>query len=103
MKYAGARLLPHVSPSMQSGSVCVQSYMILFQSSPVDMENSRRKLLSKTVKFLYSLIATPFFTPLNINYPSVAKIKKKSIRSMNTLKRAVAENRIVLNSDYRPS
>jgi len=35
---------PHVSPEMQSGSRRPQSYMILFQSSPVEMENNNEKL-----------------------------------------------------------
>ena len=39
-------------PGMQSGSTCIQSYMILFQSSPVDIENNSEKLWWKLVKFL---------------------------------------------------
>ena len=99
MKYMGARLLPQVSPSMQSGGVWRQSYIIRFQSSPVEIEKSRRKLRSKTVKFLYSLMTSPLLTPRNMNWPRVAKMKKKSIRSMKTLRRADADSKIVLNSD----
>jgi hypothetical protein len=84
---------------MQSGAVKLQSYMILFQSSPVEIEKSRRKLRSKTVKFLYSLIAYPVFTPLNMNCPSVARMKKKSIKSMKTLIRAEIEYKMVLKRD----
>ena len=102
MKYTAAYSLPQVSPAIQSGAVLLQSYMILFQSSPVEIEKSKRKLRSKTVKFLYSLMARPDLTPLNMNCPRVAKMKKNSIRSMKTLIRAETEYRIVLNKDWRP-
>ena len=44
MKNNGARDVPQVFPGMQFGSNLMQSYMILFQSSPVDIENNREKL-----------------------------------------------------------
>ena len=99
MKYAGAHAFPHVSPGTQLGSTLEQSYMILFQSSPVETAKRRRKLVSNTVKFLYSLITSPYLTPLNMNWPRVARMKKKSIRSMNTLNSAEIDSIIVLNSD----
>ena len=84
---------------MQSGSTLLQSYMMRFQSSPVEIEKSSKKERSKTVKFLYSLITSPYLTPLNMNWPSVAKMKKKSIKSMKTLNSGVIERTIVLNRD----
>ena len=52
-KKIGAMPEPQVSPDMQlsSGSL-QQSYIILFQSSPVEMEKRREKLWWKFVKFL---------------------------------------------------
>lgn len=43
-KKTGAIELPHVFPSMQLGATFIQSNMILFQSSPVAIENNREKL-----------------------------------------------------------
>ena len=43
-KKTGAIVDPQVFPGMQSGPVCIVSYIILFQSSPVDIENSKEKL-----------------------------------------------------------
>ena len=73
--------------------------MMRFQSSPVEIEKSSKKERSKTVKFLYSLMTSPYLTPLNMNWPSVARMKKKSIKSMNTLNSGVIERTIVLNRD----
>ena len=50
-KNTGAIGEPHVLPEMQFGGTSMQSYMILFQSSPVDMEKSSKKLMWKFVKF----------------------------------------------------
>jgi len=52
MKKIGAIGEPHVLPGMQSGANLIVSYMIRFQSSPVDIEKSSEKLMWKLVKFL---------------------------------------------------
>ena len=44
MKNTGAIGEPHVLPGIQSADVFIVSYMIRFQSSPVDMEKSSEKL-----------------------------------------------------------
>ena len=44
MKYAGDHDEPQVSPGTQFGGVSTQSYISLFQSSPVEIAKRRRKL-----------------------------------------------------------
>ena len=61
-KKTGAILEPHVFPSMQSGANLIQSYIMRFQSSPVEIEKSKEKLIWKFVKFFHSSITTPSFT-----------------------------------------
>jgi len=43
-KKTGAMVDPHVLPGIHPGPVFIVSYIILFQSSPVDIENNREKL-----------------------------------------------------------
>ena len=102
MKNTGAMVEPHVLPGMQSGPVFIVSYIILFQSSPVDMEKSSEKLMWKFVKFLYSSMTLPSNTSKNIVLPSTAMIKKISMSRMNTLMRESTDMAMVLRSDYRP-
>ena len=89
---------PHVFPGMQSGAVLLQSYMTLFQSSPVEIENNIIKLLWKSVKFLYTLITLPSVTLLNMLFPRTAMIKKMSISRMKTLIRESTDITIVFSS-----
>ena len=58
-KKSGAIPEPQVLSGMQSAEVSIVSYMILFQSSPVEIENRSEKLIWKLVKFLYSSMTSP--------------------------------------------
>ena len=51
-KNSGAMPEPQVLSGMHSGVVSIVSYMILFQSSPVEIENRSEKLIWKLLKFL---------------------------------------------------
>ena len=42
-KKTGAMLEPQVLPGIQFGGTSIVSYIILFQSSPVEIEKSREK------------------------------------------------------------
>ena len=68
-----------------------QSNMILFQSSPVEMEKSSEKLMWKLVKFFHSLITTPEVTSKNSEFPSTAMMKKISISRIKTLMRELTD------------
>ena len=100
-KKIGAMVEPHVLSGMQSGGNLIVSYMILFQSSPVDMEKSKEKLMWKLVKFLCSLITFPSYTSANIVLPSTAMMKKINIKRMNTLTSESIDIIIVFNSFCR--
>ena len=58
-KKAGAQLVPQVLPGIQVSEVSMQSYIILFQSSPVAILISIIIALPKLLKLLSSLIASP--------------------------------------------
>ena len=83
-KKTGAMLVPHVLPGIQSGSVRMQSYMILFQSSPVEIAKSNWKLMWKFVKFFHSSMTTPSSMSAKRLLPSTALMKKTSISKKNT-------------------
>ena len=61
-KKTGAIDEPQVLSGTQSGGSRIVSNMILFQSSPVEIEKSREKLRWKLLKFLNSLMASPSVT-----------------------------------------
>lgn len=52
IKNAGAYDVPQVSPGVQLGGVSIQSYISMFQFSPVEITNKSKKLWPKFVKFL---------------------------------------------------
>lgn len=52
MKNNGANELPHVSPGVQFGGVSIQSYMSMFQFSPVEITKSVKNDSPKFLKFL---------------------------------------------------
>ena len=97
-KKMGAIEVPQDSPGMQLGDVFIVSYIILFQSSPVPIEKRSEKLRWKLVKFLYSSMTLPDLISKNIVFPSTAKMKKISMRRMNTLKSESTDIMIVLRS-----
>jgi hypothetical protein len=98
-----ANFLPHVSSGMQFGGVLLQSYMIMFQSSPVVIANKSKNELKKLLKFLRSSITSPFVTFLNMNTPKMENMKKMSMRSMKTLNKTGIENMIVCIMAWSPS
>ena len=90
-----ANSFPQLSFGTQSGGVLLQSYMILFQSSPVVIAKSNKKASKKLLKFFRSSITSPVFIDPNMNTPKIENIKKISIRSMNTFAKTGIENIIV--------
>jgi hypothetical protein len=52
MKNKGARLVPQFTPSMQSSDVFIRSFIILGQSSPVDILNRMTSAYEKFEKFM---------------------------------------------------
>ena len=96
-------LLPHVSFGTQSGGYLLQSYMILFQSSPVETAKRRRNELEKLLKFLRSSITSPDLTILNMKTPKIENIKNISINNKKTFKSDGIENMIVYIIACRPS
>ena len=101
-KKRGAKPVPQVFPSMQSEEVFMQSYMILFQSSPVEIEKSNSKLRWKLVKFFHSSITFPSVTLKKSELPKTAIMKKMSISKMNTLISDDTDIWMVFKSDYKP-
>ena len=101
-KKTGAMEMPHVLSGMHSGDVSIVSYMILFQSSPVDIEKRSEKLIWKLVKFLNSSMTSPSYTSKNMVLPSTALMKKMSISRMKTLNRESTDIMIVLRRAWRP-
>lgn len=94
MKNSGAKTLPPLPVSLQSN-------MIRFQSSPVEIEKSSEKLWWKLVKFFQSLITSPSVTLPNRVLASTAMMKKINIRRMKTLISEPTDIWMVFNSNYR--
>ena len=96
MKKRGARLVPQLKPEMQEGEVFMQSYIINYQSSPVDNLKSTIRADPKLLKLRYSSSSiTPVLIPLNMNTPRMEKIKRTRINKANTFNRDDIEKVIV--------
>lgn len=81
----------------------MQSYITIFQDSPVARTNKNKNDCPQFVKFLYSLIMSPLVMPEKKNTPRIENINRTSIRSKNTLANAPTDNVIVDIKAYNPS
>jgi hypothetical protein len=88
---------------MQVGGVFIQSYITIFQDSPVDRTNIKRKACPQFEKFLYSLKISPDVMPEKKNTPSTENINRTNISSKNTLASAPTDRVIVDINAYKPS
>jgi len=73
----------------------LQSYISIFQLSPVDITNRYRNDYPKFLKFLKSSITFPSASSPKKNTAKIAKINRHSIRSRKTLNKAPTERVIV--------
>lgn len=101
MKNAGANELPHVLPGSQLGGVSTQSYINMFQFSPVEITKRVKNDCPKSLKFLISLITLPSVSELKKNTAKIEKMNSTSIKSRNTLERGPTESVIVCINAYR--
>ena len=81
----GATTVPQVTPYIQVGLVFMQSNIIRYHCSPVDIRNKVIKAMLKLLKLVYSSIIWPFVILSKRNTPSTANIKKANSSSMNIL------------------
>lgn len=103
MKNAGANDVPQSSFSTQPGGVLLQSYMSMFQFSPVVMINNKRKLCPKSLKFLKSEMTFPDFRSEKKNTARIEKMNSASIRSKNTFASELTDSVIVCINALSPS
>lgn len=101
IKNAGASEVPHVLPGMQFGGVSTQSYINIFQFSPVEITKRVKNDCPKSLKFLISLITLPSVSELKKNTAKIEKIKRTSINSRNTFERGPTESVIVCINAYK--
>jgi hypothetical protein len=101
MKNAGAREVPHVLPGTQLGVVSTQSYINIFQFSPVEITKRVKNDCPKSLKFLISLITLPSVSALKKNTAKIEKMKRTSINSRNTFESGPTDSVIVYIKAYR--
>jgi hypothetical protein len=94
-KYKGAMSVPHVFFGIHYSEVSMVSYIILFQSSPVETLSNIIIANPKLLKLVYLSMISPSLMLPNTKTPSTAKMKKINIRSENTFNREGREKVIV--------
>ena len=72
--------------------VLVQSYITLFQSSPVERANKNKNEFRNVPKFLSSLITSPSFTLPKAKFPRIANMKNISTSNKKTFSNDGIEN-----------
>jgi hypothetical protein len=95
IKKTGASEVPQVCPWMQLGGVSMQSYISMFQFSPVDITNRVRNELPKSLKFLMSEMMLPSVIVEKKNTARIEKMNRTSISSRNTFESGPTDNVIV--------
>lgn len=103
MKNRGAHDVPQLLPSSQPGGVLLQSYITMFQFSPVEITNKNRKDCPKLLKFRNSSITLPSLKSEKKNTAKIEKMNRTNIRSKNTFAKAPTDSVIVYINAYKPS
>lgn len=79
------------SPPEATG-LLVQSYITLFQSSPVERANKNKNEFRNVPKFFRSLITSPYFTSPKAKFPRIANMKNISTSNKKTFSNDGIEN-----------
>lgn len=103
IKKAGAKDVPHVSPSMQFGAVILQSYISIFQFSPVAITKRNKNDYPKSLKLWYASITLPSFRFPKKKTAKIENINSTSTKSKNTLASADTDKVIVCIKACKPS
>jgi hypothetical protein len=101
MKKTGASEVPQVWPWMQLGGVSMQSYISMFQFSPVEITKRVRNELPKSLKFLMSEIMLPSVIVEKKKMAKIEKMNRTSIKSRKTFESGPTESVIVCISAYK--
>lgn len=88
---------------MQLGGVILQSYINIFQFSPVAITNKNKKDCPKSLKLWYSSITLPELSPPKKKTARIEKMNSTRTSSKKTLASADTDNVIVYISAYKPS